>query len=121
MSQPSASPGWYSDPWGRGGQRYWDGRDWTPYASPQGEPLQSRGLYPPQPQYPFPQYRRGRVPGWLIAVVIAVIALVLVIIFVVVEKPWESQQYKDCVRSAKSERILGTQQEIEAFCHQLYG
>jgi hypothetical protein len=45
----------------------------------------------------------------------------VVIIFLVVAKPWESQQYKDCVRSAESERIASTQQEIEALCHQLYG
>ena len=32
MNQPVAPPGWYSDPAGGGGQRYWDGSAWTDYA-----------------------------------------------------------------------------------------
>jgi hypothetical protein len=28
------SPGWYPDPWGAPGQRYWDGWQWTAAAAP---------------------------------------------------------------------------------------
>ncbi len=34
MSQPAMPPGWYPDPWGQPGQRYWDGRQWTATAVP---------------------------------------------------------------------------------------
>lgn len=27
-------PGWHQDPWGSGGQRYWDGTAWTGHYSP---------------------------------------------------------------------------------------
>jgi Protein of unknown function (DUF2510) len=108
MTQPSGLPGWYPDP-GSGGQRYWDGRQWTAYALPQRN------------QFPTTGSKGSSVPGGLVIAVIAVIAVIVVVIFLVVEKPWESQQYKDCVSGALSERIPGTQQEIEAFCHQLYG
>lgn len=29
MSAPQASPGWYADPSGGGGERWWDGNAWT--------------------------------------------------------------------------------------------
>jgi hypothetical protein len=29
VSHPAMPPGWYPDPWGAAGQRYWDGRQWT--------------------------------------------------------------------------------------------
>lgn len=32
MTQPSPPPGWYPDPSGAAGQRYWDGRQWTIHA-----------------------------------------------------------------------------------------
>ncbi|WP_445167161.1 DUF2510 domain-containing protein [Mycolicibacterium sp. Dal123E01] len=34
LSQPAVPPGWYRDPWAASGQRYWDGRQWTPAARP---------------------------------------------------------------------------------------
>ena len=34
MSQAVAPPGWYADPAGGSGQRYWDGAQWTGYAVP---------------------------------------------------------------------------------------
>lgn len=40
MSGP-VSPGWYPDPSGAPGQRYWDGTNWGPVAAP------STGAYPP--------------------------------------------------------------------------
>jgi hypothetical protein len=29
-ASPTMAPGWYADP-ERGGQRYWDGKNWTDY------------------------------------------------------------------------------------------
>ncbi|AEJ93486.1 hypothetical protein FGG33_gp67 [Mycobacterium phage Benedict] len=29
MTAPIATPGWYPDPSGSGGERYWDGQAWT--------------------------------------------------------------------------------------------
>ncbi|AIM40980.1 hypothetical protein PBI_SQUIRTY_33 [Mycobacterium phage Squirty] len=31
---PSPPPGWYPDPAGSGGQRYWDGQRWTEHYAP---------------------------------------------------------------------------------------
>jgi hypothetical protein len=35
MTQPSPLPGWYPDPSGVPGQRYWDGQKWGPHAPAQ--------------------------------------------------------------------------------------
>ncbi len=69
---------------------------------------------------PTTGFKAPSVPRWLI---IAVIAVIVLVIFLVVEKPWESQQYKDCV-SANQSQVNGTtvtQSGIEQYCHQLYG
>jgi hypothetical protein len=34
MTQPSPATGWYPDPNGGPGQRYWDGQNWTIVAPP---------------------------------------------------------------------------------------
>jgi hypothetical protein len=38
MTQPSPLPGWYPDPSGVPGQRYWDGQKWGPKAPEQQQP-----------------------------------------------------------------------------------
>jgi hypothetical protein len=38
MTQPSPLPGWYPDPSGVPGQRYWDGQTWGPKAPAQQQP-----------------------------------------------------------------------------------
>jgi hypothetical protein len=38
MTQPSPLPGWYPDPSGVAGQRYWDGQKWGPMAPAQQQP-----------------------------------------------------------------------------------
>ncbi|VTR78058.1 DUF2510 domain-containing protein [Cellulomonas hominis] len=44
----AADAGWYPDPMGAGGQRWWDGRVWTEYTRPAG------GYAPPvQPRNPM--------------------------------------------------------------------
>ncbi|PWW21520.1 uncharacterized protein DUF2510 [Geodermatophilus normandii] len=46
MTQPSPPPGWYPDPAGGGGSRWWDGRTWTEHVrqppAPQPVPAQAR-------------------------------------------------------------------------------
>jgi hypothetical protein len=37
-----APAGWYADPYGRDGQRYWDGSTWTAHFAPATEPAGSR-------------------------------------------------------------------------------
>ncbi|MCH9730140.1 MAG: DUF2510 domain-containing protein, partial [Actinomycetia bacterium] len=34
MTTPQIPGGWYSDPDGSGGQRYWDGHAWTEHRAP---------------------------------------------------------------------------------------
>lgn len=43
-----SAPGWYPDPSGNGGQRYFDGSNWGPTAPP-----------PPSSQYPTPRPPQG--------------------------------------------------------------
>jgi hypothetical protein len=42
MSLPSPTPGWYPDPNGQGGQRYWDGQQWGLAAPTATEPAERR-------------------------------------------------------------------------------
>jgi YVTN family beta-propeller protein len=61
-------PGWYSDPSGGGGQRYWDGRAWGPAASSPTAPKQ-----PPSPRKP----KRRRLFAALIVAIVAVAGFVV--------------------------------------------
>ncbi|WP_347133336.1 DUF4352 domain-containing protein [Mycobacterium sp. DL] len=45
MTTPQTPAGWYSDPDGSGGQRYWDGHAWTEHRAPAPQP-------PPPPPLP---------------------------------------------------------------------
>jgi hypothetical protein len=49
-----SEPGWYADPSGHGGLRYWDGTAWTGHQAPQPQtqtqPLQYQPTYQPVPQ-----------------------------------------------------------------------
>jgi Domain of unknown function (DUF4352)/Protein of unknown function (DUF2510) len=47
MTTPNTPAGWYSDPDGSGGQRFWDGTQWTEHRSPAPDPT-------PQPPSPPP-------------------------------------------------------------------
>ena len=97
MPPGNPAPGWYPDPAGGGGHRYWDGLKWTDAASPGGpsgpalqqvpQP-QSAAVLPPYfvpPNNHFPPKSRGSgwlsgTPKWLVAALaaIAVIALALI-------------------------------------------
>ncbi len=52
MTTPQTPAGWYSDPDGSGGQRYWDGYRWTEHRAPA----------PPAPQMPAQQGGAHRKP-----------------------------------------------------------
>lgn len=71
MTAINPPPGWYPDPAGSGGVRYWDGRGWTPAVQP--------GATPPPPA------PRSRPPGLgLIAALVVVGALVVLALWQVV-------------------------------------
>ncbi len=46
MTQPSPPPGWYPEPAGGGGTRWWDGQGWTDHVQPAPPPAP-----PPGPRY----------------------------------------------------------------------
>jgi hypothetical protein len=48
MTTPRTPAGWYPDPDGSGGQRYWDGSGWTEHRSP-GTPAQAEPTAPDEP------------------------------------------------------------------------
>lgn len=52
MTTPQTPAGWYADPDGSGGQRYWDGHAWTEHQAPVPQP-------PPPPPSPAPQPTPG--------------------------------------------------------------
>jgi threonine/homoserine efflux transporter RhtA len=59
---------------------------------------------------------------WLAVGAVTVVVVVAVIILLVVNRPWESREYKACVRAAQS--YLGAdfdKSEIKSYCHQMYG
>jgi hypothetical protein len=49
--------GWYPNPSGAPGQRYFDGRDWTAHHRPEppiSMPLPAQPMHPPVPMHPVP-------------------------------------------------------------------
>jgi succinate dehydrogenase hydrophobic anchor subunit len=59
---------------------------------------------------------------WLVVGVSAVALIAAIAIYLFVNRPWESREYKDCVRQAQN--ILGKDfdtSQIEETCHQMYG
>lgn len=78
-----SSPGWYPDPGGQPGYRFWDGREWTSRLSTRpvtagqpGSPGSSRGELTPAP--PTRQPWRG----WLVALAVAVAIVVVAVLAV---------------------------------------
>lgn len=53
MTTPPTPAGWYPDPDGSGGQRYWDGSGWTEHRSPAHRPTQPTApAEPPESEQP---------------------------------------------------------------------
>jgi hypothetical protein len=68
VTYPPPAPGWYPDPSGAAGQRYWDGKNWGPVA----------------PAAPAAKRRGGARPFLLLAIVgavVGVLAFVLMNLF----------------------------------------
>jgi Domain of unknown function (DUF4328)/Protein of unknown function (DUF2510) len=55
-------PGWYPDPAGSGGQRWWDGYRWTPYTTPPPPPVPAAGV--PGPAGPGSIQPGDATVGW---------------------------------------------------------
>jgi len=55
MTSPPPA-GWYPNPSGAPGQRYFDGRDWTAHhrSAPTSMPMSPQPMHPPVPTYPVP-------------------------------------------------------------------
>lgn len=62
MAQQSPPPGWYPDPAGGWGQRYWDGEAWGPVAPPPAQPPPA----PPRRSGVLPAFLAGLSPALLI-------------------------------------------------------
>jgi hypothetical protein len=94
---PLPPPGWYADPSGATGQRYFDGKDWTEYrvgwpalplttasppSAPPPSPTARYASKPSAPASPAPPHRRIPAWGWvaisagMLIVLIAVISIV---------------------------------------------
>lgn len=55
---------------------------------------------------------------WVLVAAVAVIAVGIALVLVL--KPWESQEYKDCMRVAQDEFARGPlKEELEDFCRSL--
>jgi hypothetical protein len=67
---PGAPPGWYADPAGGPGQRWWDGYAWTeatvlPSVPPPPPASAYAAGFPPPPGYPLPTTPGSAPPPWI--------------------------------------------------------
>src|SRR6185295_13210245 len=70
--------GWYLDPDGTGGQRYWNGESWTEHRAPAAVEA------PPGSAHATPARKSGRDPKVLIGLGAAVVVLIAVLVTAVV-------------------------------------
>ena len=68
MTASNPPPGWYPDPAGAGGVRYWDGGAWTPHVQPAGTSRSPAPIRPPRPG------------GWLTWVALLVVGVLLAVL-----------------------------------------
>ncbi|MGH3966634.1 MAG: DUF2510 domain-containing protein [Mycobacterium sp.] len=127
MSSAGPRRGWYLDPDRSNTLRYWNGTDWT-------EHRQQTGGAPPSAARSSSSAGRGFKGFWTGLsgsgkgrIVIGSIAAVIVVgAIVVAQRPWESQNYKDCI-TANQSALDGSgtpgysQQDLETYCEQKVG
>jgi hypothetical protein len=59
---------------------------------------------------------------WLAIGAVTAAVIVAVVVFLFINRPWESREYKACMRTAQN--YLGSdydKSEIKRFCHAMYG
>lgn len=74
--QPLPASGWYADPGGSGGLRYWDGSTWTGHVTPPAPSPAPGAPAPPRVEAPPPVARRKTSP-WIWVAIGAVVVVVL--------------------------------------------
>lgn len=58
----------------------------------------------------------------IVGIVMAVAIIVAVTVYLVVNRPWESRQYKECVRVGQEQLPSDvSKSQVQTYCHQLYG
>lgn len=105
--QTAPEAGWYADPGGSGGLRYWDGAAWTGHVTP---PRPAATTAPPGyvPTAPTSSPTKAKTPGWvwvLVAVIVlllgaAVVAAIAVPTFTIVRGTVQDEEAKTNLRDA---------------------
>jgi outer membrane protein assembly factor BamB len=83
VAEQNIAPGWYPDPGGSGGHRWWDGLRWTndlapggpPHPPQQGQEGQGGQQGSPPRETPVARQRPGRQRRWLLTALIAVVGI----------------------------------------------
>lgn len=70
--QTAPAAGWYSDPGGSGGLRYWDGASWTGHVTPPRPVVATPGPLPPAPT---PSPPKAKTPVWVWVLLGAIVLL----------------------------------------------
>lgn len=71
----AVDPGWYDDPTGTGGQRWWDGERWTEHAGPPAGA--------PRPPAPVAQLRNGHATAGLVLGIVSMVGNPLAVVSVI--------------------------------------
>ena len=115
--EPTAAPiaGWYADPGGSGGLRYWDGSSWTGHLTeprpPAPAPAAAPGFgAPPPPGSVLPAPPRAKTPVWvwlaiagiLLAIVVGGVVAVAVPAFHLARDAAWDEEAKQVVRTSES-------------------